>query len=477
MKIFSLARIGVLALFLSNAPVHAQPDQIRAVTDGLLPAVSLKGQPPLKRSLADEMKALHVPGVSIAVIHQGRIAWSQGFGVRQVGGGLVGPDTLFQAGSVSKPVAATGALHLVESGKLSLDTPVNGTLKDWKLPDNPFTKQTPVTLRTLLSHTAGTTVHGFQGYAAGAQVPTLVDVLNGAPPANSPPIIVDQPVGETYRYSGGGYTIMQKMVVDATGMTFPEVMKDAVLNPAGMRASTFDQPLASPAMSRIAWPHDNKGEPIPGGPHTYPEMAAAGLWTTAPDLAAYVIEMQKAVRGESAMLSAAMVGDMLTKRQGNWGMGFEIGGSDGNPYFYHDGSNAGYKATLIGYNKTGDGAVILTNGDQGFQLGLEILRSIASAYNWPDFHPTEREAVSLPLAQQLPFAGTFTIPDVGDFEIRSEGGRLVVEIWKGVVDPLYPTSPTSFFITSQDLQIVFTDPDRGTLSLGEYHAAFSRAKT
>lgn len=471
----TIRALALVSGLILSAGTQARAVDVRAVTEGLRPAVSLNGQAPVRYTLSDEMDRLHVPGVSIAVIRDGRIAWSQGFGVTGADGRSVTADTVFQAGSVSKPVAATAALHLVQSGRLSLDAPVNDTLKHWKLPENTFTAAKPVTLRMLLSHTAGTTVHGFEGYAAGQTVPTLIQVLNGEVPANSKPVVVDQAVDTAYRYSGGGYSIVQQMMIDATAMTFPELLDQTVLKPIGMTHSTFAQP--GQRTGNLAQPHTSQGLPVAGGPHTYPEMAAAGLWTTAPDLAAYVIEMQKALRGESGVMTAALARDMMTRGKGNVGLAFTIGGSDANPYFYHDGSNAGYKATLVGYGKTGDGAIILTNGDQGYQLGLEILRGIATAYNWPDFQPVERRAVSLPLAEQVRFAGTFTIADVGDFEIRAEGGRLVAEIWKGVVEPLYPESPKSFFITSQVLDISFVDKDHGTLKLNGYNAEFRRSDT
>jgi CubicO group peptidase (beta-lactamase class C family) len=149
------------------------------------------------------MAALHVPGVSIAVIHAGQTEWARGFGVTKFGGPAVTPETLFQAASISKPVTALAVLHLVQSGKLDLDTDVNRHLKTWKVPDNEFTAKTKVTLRELLTHTAGMTVHGFSGYASGAPVPTLVEVLNGEKPANSPAIRVDIEPGSTWRYQAG----------------------------------------------------------------------------------------------------------------------------------------------------------------------------------------------------------------------------------------------------------------------------------
>ena len=334
-------------------------------------------------SLADHMAALHVPGVSIAVIQNGEIAWARGFGVTRLGGPAVTPDTLFQAASISKPVSALAVLRLVESGKLNLDTDVNQYLKTWKVPENQFTAKAKVTLRTLLTHTAGMTVHGFPGYAANSPLPTLVQILKGEPPANTPRIFVDTVPGTSGRYSGGGYVVAQQLLEDVTGIPFPQLMRDSVLMPIGMTHSTFEQPIPASRLQAVATPYDSEGRPVPGGPHVYPEMAPAGLWTTPSDLARYALEVQKALAGKSSVLSAAMARQMLTPINGR-GLGPQTGGRKENPYFTHNGSNEGYKCYFVAYNN-GDGAVIMTNGDNGARLASDIFRTIAYEYKWPDF--------------------------------------------------------------------------------------------
>lgn len=235
------------------------------------------------------MAALHVPGVSIAVIHDGKIEWANGYGVVSLGGAPVTPETLFQAASISKPLTAMAVMHLVQTGKLNLDTDVNLYLKSWKIPSNSFTEKTKITLRELLSHTAGMTVHGFPGYASDATLPTLLQVLNGAKPANSPAIYADIAPGSEWRYSGGGFVIAQQLLLDTTGKPFPAFMKETVLIPAGMSHSTYEQPLPRSRMTEAAMPYRSNGQPTPGGPHVYPEMSAAGLWTTPSDLAHFAL--------------------------------------------------------------------------------------------------------------------------------------------------------------------------------------------
>ncbi len=186
---------------------------------------------PLQLNLAQAMQVYNVPGLSVAVIDNYQIAWAKGYGVIETGSSTpVGTGTLFQAGSISKPVAATAALALVEKGKLSLDEDVNQKLKTWKVPENEFTKEQKVTLRRLMSHTAGLTVHGFPGYDVDAPLPTVVQILNGEKPANTDPIRVDFVPGTKFRYSGGGVTIEQLFMIDVTGKPFPQLLRDTVLD-------------------------------------------------------------------------------------------------------------------------------------------------------------------------------------------------------------------------------------------------------
>jgi CubicO group peptidase (beta-lactamase class C family) len=276
-----VALCATIVATLSAQTPAALEQRIQRIENSIPPAVVVKGDPPSTVKLADRMAALHVPGVGIAVIHNGKIEWARGFGVTRIGGPPVTPDTLFQAASISKPVTALAVLHLVQAGKLDLDRDVNQYLKTWKIPDNRFSG-TKVTLRELLTHTAGLTVHGFAGYASDAPLPTLVQVLNGEKPANSPPIVVDTEPGTVWTYSGGGYVVTQQLLQDVTGQPFPKLMRDSVLDPIGMTKSTYEQPLPASRMAEVSIPYQAEGQPVRGGPHVYPEMAPAGLWTTPP---------------------------------------------------------------------------------------------------------------------------------------------------------------------------------------------------
>lgn len=473
------AAVPFVALLLTATAARADDveTRIKAVTEGLRPAVAVTGQPVQRSSLAHDMDELHVPGVAIAVIKNGKVDWARGFGVTREGGEAVSDRTLFQAGSVSKPIAAMAILKLVQDGGLPLDADVNTVLKSWKLPPSPYTAQTPVTLRALLSHTAGTTVHGFPGYAAGTPVPTVPQVLDGAAPANTKPVVVDTAVGQAYRYSGGGYTMAQLMATDATGETFPAIVARTVFKPIGMTASTEDQPLDAARLAHVALPHDAKGAPIEGGPHVYPEMAAAGLWTTADDLARFVIDLRGAVRGETGhALSPATAKLMLTPVKSEYGLGVGVHAEGDDITFGHDGSNVGYKAVMLGFVKSGDGVVVLTNGDKGYELGNRIVRAVAAAYGWPDQRQVVRTAVALTADQRAPYAGTFMIADVGDFTIHPGPDGLVAEIWKGSTEPLLAEAPGRFFLVSSNLGLTFSDPDHGVIALDGFKGEFTREK-
>jgi CubicO group peptidase (beta-lactamase class C family) len=390
------ALCSLISFSLPLMPGQSAPEvrqRIERVTSCLQPAVVIKDDLHSCPTLAERMNQLHVPGVSVAVIHNGSIEWARGFGVTLKGGPSVRTGTLFQAGSISKPVAAMAALHLVQEGKLSLDAPVNGELVSWKLPENPASNGKPVTLRELLTHTAGLTVHGFPGYAANAPLPTLIQVLDGQKPANTAPIRVESEPATQWKYSGGGYTVMQQMLVDVTRQPFPKLLRDTVLAPLGMTHSTYQQPLPAELKPDAAVPYKQNGEVVPGGAHTYPEMAAAGLWATPSDLALYCIEVQRSLLGRANhVLSQDLTRQMLTAGKGHWGLGLNIGGSASDPYFSHGGVDAGFESMLAAYEHHGDGAIVMTNAEGGSTLANEVMQSIAAEYGWPDFHPTVRTA-------------------------------------------------------------------------------------
>jgi CubicO group peptidase (beta-lactamase class C family) len=337
-------------------------------------------------AVARQLVLHHLPGLSLAVFDHGKIVKAQGYGVAsRASGNPVTPETLFQAGSVSKPVSAVGILQRVEAGQLTLDTDINQYLKSWKLPSNALTKATNVTVRQLLSHSAGTTVHGFAGYETGAPLPTVVDVLNGAGPANNRPIVVDLEPGLLWRYSGGGYVVLLEAFVDVTGRPFPDYMTEHVLKPWGMTESTFEQPLPSDRRASAATGHDVTGRPVAGGSHVYPELTAAGLWTTPSDLARFALGLEAAYAGRSSVLSQATARAMLTVQIGQWGLGIALRGTGHTRKFWHNGRNDGFDTFLVGSVEMGQGAAIMINRNDNSPAMMHVLDAIAAAYGWADF--------------------------------------------------------------------------------------------
>jgi CubicO group peptidase (beta-lactamase class C family) len=387
----------------------SDPERITRVENGLLPGQVVKGAPVPRFGITERLAHYKVPGASVAVFENGDLAWARGYGVVEAGSPTpVTPSTLFQAASISKPVAAVGAMILVERGKLALDEPVNARLRSWKVAATEVAKAEPVTLRRLLSHTAGLTVHGFRGYASDEPVPTLLQLLNGEPPSNSKRIEVDILPGSRHRYSGGGFSVAQQLVVDVSGKPFPDVMRELVLIPAGMRDSTYEQPLPGPVVARAASGHRATGKPINGQRHIYPEMAAAGLWTTPTDLARFALAMQKAWSGGAGTIVSRETAQLMLSPQPNspsYGLGFGLNENE----FGHGGSNEGFRCILVAY-KDGRGAAVMTNGDRGAELAREILHAISAEYGWPGYKPREREVVSVAPATLQTYVGDYQFP-------------------------------------------------------------------
>ena len=394
---------------LSTEDSSEAAKRIQRIENGL-PILSSGGEGPrLALTLQKLMELYKIPGVSVAVIDNFKIAWAKGYGVTEAGtSNPVTPRTLFQAGSVSKPVAAVGALSLVEQGELSLDEDVNEKLTSWKVPDNDFTKEHKVTLRRLLSHSAGLTVHGFPGYAVDEPVPTLVQILDGQEPANTEPVRVALVPGTQWSYSGGGTSVAQQLMIDVTGKSFPQLMREAVFDKAGMDDSSYEQPLpperSQAAASGTFW----NGEVVPGKWHIYPEMAAAGLWTTPSDLAKFAIDIALSREGKSnRVLSQAMTREMLTTQieplsrssLGNkqypdrMGLGFFLGDSTRPHLFGHTGDDAGFQAMLMMDSDSGQGAAIMANSEFGTLLGDCIVENIAQEYSWKNYRHPDRSRI------------------------------------------------------------------------------------
>ena len=334
------------------------------------------------------MELYEVPGVSVAVIKDFELDYVEVHGVKsKVTREPVTVQTLFQAASLSKSVSAAGVMSLVQEGVVSLDTDINDYLISWQVPDNELQDSEKVTLRRLLSHTAGTTVSGFRGYRYTESVPSLIRILNGEPPANSAPIVVDRVPGSQFQYSGGGYVVMQQAVQDVTGASFPDFIRGRVLQPIGMDNSTYEQPLPASLLDSAASGYYANGVAVPGGHHIYPEIAAAGLWTTPTDLARFLMELQLSIRGESSnrVLSREKAEALLTEVKRDYALGFDLWTHRGQPYFGHSGANDGFRCRMVAHRTEGYGVVILTNSDNGLELSDAVVQLIGQRDGWPGY--------------------------------------------------------------------------------------------
>jgi len=460
--------------------------RIDRVLNGLRPPIAIKGRPAVRGNIEERMDDLNVPGASIAIIEGREITWAGGFGLKEAGtADPVHTSTLFQVASISKPVAASAALRLVEDGTLSLDEDVNSYLQSWKVPENSFTVKEKVTLRRILSHSAGLTIPSFAGYMSDEPIPTIRQILDGEKPSNSSAIRVDTIPGSISRYSGGGYVVIQQLLIDITEESFPSALKRLVFDPVGMILSTYEQPLPESRIREAASGHDGEGTVVKGKWYTYPEMAAAGLWTTPTELAKWALEISRAWNGQpNSLLSKSMVQEMLTLEKPPlsselafpFGLGLVLQGEGDSFSFTHGGSNQGFLSTFVMFPVLGKGAVVMTNSNRGGTLFNEVLQSIAAEHQWPAGTQTEREVVNLSSGQLDKLVGEYTlltepIPNSPlSCEVSREGERLFVEmevyslfaemkVYSLKIE-IYAASAESFFTTA-GLDVQFTRDSSG----------------
>ncbi len=336
--------------------------------------------------LAALMHQARVPGLSISVIDGFQIRWTRAYGVADVvHQTAVTPRTLFQAASISKPVMAIAAARLAEQGQMDLDAAIRWPLRSWLVPSGDLDSRASVTPRMLLSHTSGLTDgFGFPGYAPTEPLPSAVQILQGLPPSKTAAVVFKNPPMTRAQYSGGGSLIMQVVLEDRSGEPFAELMQRVVFGPLQMRQSLYQQPLPHHLWSLAASGHDATGQRLPGRWRIYPELAAAGLWTTSHDLATMIVSLQKANLGRgSGPLTQAVVRDLFHPvGLGSFALGFNVFRQGEGWYFAHQGANAGYRSFLMAHQTQGYGLVVMTNGDGGDDVIEAICRRVQEVYGW-----------------------------------------------------------------------------------------------
>ena len=385
-KLNLITGLGMSLLLCLETPLEAQISAVSAQAAIEL-AQTQPGEDGLGTStVAELMEEFGVPGVSVAVIQDFKIHWAKAYGVADVETGqLVDIETMFQAASISKPVAAMGVLRAVQDGLFSLDDDINDILDSWTLDGREFTRNRPVTPRTLTSHTSGLgDGFGFPGYDPEQPLPTTVQILEGHELSNVGSVFMEREPLTFFEYSGGGVTVMELALSDVRRRPFVDVLQEGVLAPIGMTRSSYAQPISPEHNQNAARAHDNNGESRGPKWHVYPEHAAAGLWTTPTDLARLIIEVQRSASGESnRVLSQSMIQEMLNPvGVGPFAVGFTVSKVGEGWYFSHGGSNWGFRALMLAHKVKGYGLVVMTNADQGSTVINEISRRIQYTYNW-----------------------------------------------------------------------------------------------
>lgn len=454
---------------------HGEDPAIKAFEAGFRPSVHVVGTPPTHWPLLDRMAFWHVPGLSVAVIRNGHIAWTKGYGVRRVGRPEpVDSQTLFSVGSLSKVGTAAITLHLVSQGRLDLDRNVNAYLKRWQVPDDARTALRPVTLRGILSHSGGLSIDGFADFQPGEPLPTLVETLDGKGPAKEDPVRVIYTPGTMSAYSGGGVEVERLAIEDVTGLPFAEVADRMLLGPLRMGRSTYAEPLPANTPD-VAMAHDEKGTPraLPTGWETMPQNAASGLWTTPGDYARLMIALRDAYLGQpGAMFGPDIAHAMMTEVGGSHaGLGPFLAGIGSTRRFYHSGANDSYRAWMEMNLATGNGVVIFTNSPNGTKLRPEVTRAIASAEGWATSDSVEVPAIQITASQRAGMAGRYVVQDRDDtigqrlqtegqpvfFTIAQDGDALTASNGADATPmPLIPADQSHFyFYRTADKSIEF----------------------
>lgn len=404
----TLGALAATVLFACSPPEEPAevtanvPAEQAAIEDGLVPLVSFSGEEDQRLTLTERQADLGVPAIGVAVLKGGELSWAAGYGEG------TNADTRFQAASLSKPVAAAGILTLARERGIDFDTDISADLPPSLAAINPG--ELPITLRGLLSHTAGADVSGFPGYPVGSDIPTTEEVVLGASPANTDEVLIKPNPAGAFSYSGGGYTIAQLWAETVTGEPFDRIMDRLVLEPLGMDHSTFRQePPERVKDENRARAFFSTGNPVEGGWHLYPEMAAAGLWTTPSDYLRFVSALMAGVNGRDQGLAPDIARAMTTPVASDYGLGIGIREIDSRQRLTHSGSNRGYRSNVLAYPDSGDGVVVMTNAAAGWPMVGDIGRTANVVYGWPMSALIVRERADVAPGELAAYAGDYMV--------------------------------------------------------------------
>lgn len=435
----------------SNSPTQLNHSVlIKQFESGLKPRYGAANEPAVNWRLAERMDFYKVPSLSIAVAIDGKLAWAKAYGETVKGSGeRADNNTLFQVASLSKPVASLAALKLVAANKLDLDSPVNQYLKTWQIPTNEFTRKTPVTLRHLLSHRAGTNIHGFKGYQPSDAIPTSMQIVAGLSPANTAPVVVEQEPGTRYRYSGGGFQIAQLAIEDVTSMGYARFVKNSILEPLSLTRSNFAYPQTddNAAIGHVG----PDSTPIKGTGYVYPELAAAGLWSTPSELVKLGSAIARNSVGKKALLPAGIIKQLIPDSAKSEGLGFGLNDDGDGVVFVHNGHNPGFSARWFNYADGRASVAVFTNSDSGGELIREVLSSLGHVYGWKQDAYVQRNTVDI--------SPDWAHNVIGDYYFGGDHNEIAAAIWvedgklwiEGLIAErtrLFPLSTTQFFIAN-----------------------------
>jgi len=373
---------------------------------GLLLGVPESAKPstlltPLQQGIETLRKEHDIPGASIAVIENGRIAWARGFGLADLASGRpVTADTLFQAQSITKTLTALATVKLLAAEEIALDEPVNRYLTGWTIPENDFTKKVPVSFRMLLNHTGGLSNPYPDGCCGPKEtLPTLQQVLRGMPPANNQPLTVERVPGTRFNYCNGCYTVLQPALESISQQAFPSLMQELVLTPAGMDDTSFDNTFFLNDTSTIAIPYDVDGKPHGRAPMRHPILSTGLMWSTASDLARFNLAFTKALNSAHPLIDQPLAVQLsIPSSTANRSLGFELGNRDADAkarggYLFHSGTGNGAVSLSIISLDGNHGAVFLINKGPNPWLTTNIpqyafikssLKAINTEGNWPN---------------------------------------------------------------------------------------------